>query len=107
MLCGRTPPMQLFSSREKQSTFDFGQHQVINFAILSSTGCKIKQDFISTEKEMCKWTSLSSYRASPDPQLIGQLRVTGALQPCAGDYKITGVFSLGAYLQHPIVRLLH
>ena len=52
---------------------------------------------------MYKWASLSSYRASPD--LVGQLSVSGALQHCAGDYKIPGVLSLGEDLQQPIVGL--
>ena len=55
---------------------------------------------------MYKRPSLSSYRASPDPHLAGQLRVPGALQHCAGDYRIAGVLSLGADLQHPTVGLL-
>jgi len=55
---------------------------------------------------MYKWTLLSAYRASPDPHLVGQLRVTVALPHCAGDYKIAAFLSLGADLQHPIVGLL-
>lgn len=54
MLHGRTTPVQPFSSHEKQFTFGFGWDQVINFALLSSTGCKIKQDLIYAEKEMYK-----------------------------------------------------
>lgn len=117
MLCGRTPPTQSFSSRERQFTFDVGHHQVISCALLSSTGYKSKQELtLSLQKWKWtslsyglhkKWTSLSSYRANPELHLVGPLRVTGALQHHAGDYKIAGVLSLGADLQHPTVGLLH
>ena len=46
--------MQPFSSCEKEFTFDFGQHRVINFALLSRTGCKIEQELTSfLQKRRC------------------------------------------------------